>query len=153
MQIDLGDAPAWAALLVSTGSLLIALRATRHAKDSAAASQDSALSARRSADAAERQAEAAEAALPPPPPHVAWRVEWVGGQRYRLRNTGVGVATGVQIDTGKALELIGFEGSLERIPPNGSVSFLITESAEISAPDELLVTWDGQDEPVVVPVP
>ncbi|MFG3300351.1 hypothetical protein [Micromonospora chersina] len=146
MRIDMGDAPAWVALLASVGAILVSLRANRHAKESADA-------ARRSADAAERQAEAAEAALPPPPPQVAWRVEWVNRQRYLLRNIGVGPATGLRIDVRDAHPLVGLNETEEPIPPNGSVSFLISASMGRPAPTELFLTWDGQEEPVAVPVP
>ncbi|MGW3811253.1 hypothetical protein [Micromonospora sp. NPDC005113] len=146
MQLDLGDVPAWAALAVSVGAIVVALRSNRHAKASAAAS-------RRSADAAERQAQAAEAALPPPPPQVSWRVEHVNRQRYVLRNIGVGTATGLRIDVRDGHPLVGLEREEKAIPPNGSISFLIAASMGRPHPTELWLTWDGQDEPVAVPVP
>jgi hypothetical protein len=146
MRIDMGEAPAWVALLVSVGAILVSIRANRHAEESAEAS-------RRSADAAERQAEAAEAALPPPPPKVAWRVEWVNRQRYLLRNIGVGPAARLRIDVRDAHPLVGLKETEEPIPPNGSVSFLITGSMGRPAPTGLWLTWDGQEEPVAIPVP
>ncbi|MEV5765324.1 hypothetical protein AB0L34_12235 [Micromonospora sp. NPDC052213] len=152
MQLDLGDVPAWAALLISAGAVYVATRANRHARDSAAASKDSAGSARRSADAAERQAVAAEAAIPPPPPQVVWQVERVNNKRYLLRNVGVGTATGVQIDVRQAHPLVGLNLGNGTVGPNESVSFLITGSMGRPSPTELWVSWDGQDEPVAVPV-
>jgi hypothetical protein len=146
VQVDLGDVPAWAALLVSAGAVWVATRANRHARESASAAQ-------RSADAAERQAQAAEAALPLPPPDVAWRIEHVNRQRFLLRNIGVGVATGLRIDVRDAHPLAGLVNLDEPVPPNGSVSFLITGSLGKPSPTELWLTWDGHDKPVAVPVP
>ncbi|TDC42076.1 hypothetical protein [Micromonospora sp. KC213] len=152
MQLDLGDVPAWTALVLSGAAVYVATRANRHARDSAAASKDSAGSARRSADAAERQALAAEAAIPPPPPQVAWRVEWVSKQRYLLRNIGVGTATGVKVEVRNAHPLAGLKLGDGTLESNQSVSFLIMGSMGRPAPTELWVSWDGQEEPIAVAI-
>ncbi|MDG4785935.1 hypothetical protein O7626_08345 [Micromonospora sp. WMMD1102] len=145
MNFDVGDVPAWVALIVSVVSVLVAVRATRHARDSAGA-------ARRSADAAERQAAAAEAAVPPPPPAVDWRIVHQQKSRYVLRNVGVETATGVQIQDHDAI-LWAVDEVPTEVPPNAGVPFLIAATMGNPAPDELWVTWDGRSIPVAVPIP
>lgn len=120
--------------------------------------RSSARSSSRSALAAERQAAAAEAAVPPPPPDVAWRVERRSDGpklRHVLINVGVRTATGVQrVLTG---ELIDGQLSLDvgdgRVIPGGELELLVMRLWGGPASRELLLTWDGQSEPVAVPVP
>ncbi|MEU8301144.1 hypothetical protein AB0C04_28130 [Micromonospora sp. NPDC048909] len=153
MRFDLGDVPAWAAIIVSSAAILVALRANRHAKDSAAASQDSAVSSRRSADAAERQATAAEQALPPPPQKVAWRFEYKSRQEYVLRNTGTEAAHDVEIDMNRIECMFHDEMPDDRVVPSGaSVSLIMMATGSGSVPNELWVRWQGQPEWTPVPL-
>jgi hypothetical protein len=127
MHIDMGDVPGWTAFVVSGVAVFVAIRANRHARDSADASKDSAVSARRSADAAERQAEAQEKALPPPPPLVAWEIEHLSKQGYALRNVGLGTAAGVKIDLDRAPAVM-LDDDEDTIPARASLRFLIAPS-------------------------
>jgi hypothetical protein len=149
-DLDLGDAPAWLALLIAVAAVVVALRANHFAKKSSRAAIDSAEHARRSADAAERQALAAEQAVPLPPPDVDWQIEWVTKDRYRLRNTGTGVARGVKVADHGALLWA------DPIPPEigsrAAVEFWVAETAGALAPAELLVSWDGHPAPIAVPL-
>jgi hypothetical protein len=153
MQLDMGDVPGWTAFIISGVAVLVAIRANRHARNSADASKDSAGSARRSADAAERQAVAAEKALPPPPLPVEWKLQHVGRERYALRNAGTATATGVRIDMDRAPAVVLEDEDPVTVLPNASWSFLISPSLDQSHPRELWISWDAQREPVPVPVP
>ncbi|WP_154937218.1 hypothetical protein [Micromonospora palomenae] len=154
MKFDLGDVPAWAALLASVGAIYVATRANRHARDSAAASKDSAVSARRSADASERQAQAAEQALAPSSPQVRWRItRGQGRESYVLRNVGTATATAVQVDltclpTHTVLDL-----GDHVFRPGQAITFWIILAASDDDVQQLWLTWDGQPEAVPVPMP
>jgi len=143
MAIDLGDAATWTGVLLSVGfssaALVVSIHSLRHA--------------RRSADAAERQAIAAEKALPPPPPAVAWQIVHVGRSRFAMYNTGTEPATGVEIDTERATNVVLEHDGKARVSPGAALTFLIAVTMGNPAPQELWVTWDGQPEPVAVPVP
>ncbi|GIJ35012.1 hypothetical protein [Micromonospora sediminimaris] len=135
-------------------ALLVSGWSVRYARASARSADKSAGAAERSADAAERQAAAAEAALPPPPPDVAWSARRDYKDRYLLKNIGTKSATGVEwIKTGDSREdLIHFEPPPGRVLPGGELEFFVIP-AWTDSPTELLITWDGQSEPVAIPIP
>ncbi|RSN12818.1 hypothetical protein DMB42_11610 [Nonomuraea sp. WAC 01424] len=166
-DIDFGDAPAWAALLISIWvwfssrrwqrkNSSIAERSARATEDAAEATKVSADAAVRSANAAEKATALAELASQPPPPpaaKVSWRIQLVQNALYRLRNTGDASASKVNVD--KALT----SGIVEGLPQDaavragGSVEFYIIDVSEEPFPGEIWLTWEGQSEPVPVAVP
>ncbi len=140
-------------------ALIVAILANRNASRSADASPDSAREAKRSADAAERQA-AAEAALPPPPPAVAWKAELRGiarkgkGATFVLRNVGTSTAAGVQVVVPPAHDgLVRPELGSGEVPAHGSFQVVVLGIDQLPDLHELLIAWDGRDEPVQVPLP
>ncbi|MBQ1030387.1 hypothetical protein KBX26_10305 [Micromonospora sp. C97] len=142
-------------IIIAALALLVSGWSVRYARTSAHSADKSAVAAERSADAAERQASAAEAALPPPPPDVAWVTQRAGKSRCLLRNIGTKSATGVRwVKTGGPAE--GFIRSPEEVPrvlSGGEVEFTVIRAYGGAVPAEMLLAWDGQDEPVAVPIP
>ncbi|WP_148710094.1 hypothetical protein [Micromonospora sp. M71_S20] len=139
-----------ATLGIAVAALVVSIASARYSKKSANASDRSAKAAERSAVAAERQAAAAEAALPPPEPPVRWAVRPQGRDGYVMRNMGSDPAFNVKLD-----DRGGFITVLDQhevVQPGESVEFWIVRVAEAVGINEVHVTWDGQDEPVVVPL-
>ncbi|MFJ6198852.1 hypothetical protein [Micromonospora sp. NPDC092111] len=172
--VDWGDAPAWAAFLVSLGSGAIALFALKYAKTSAQASEISAKAAVRQAAAAERQVELAEAAadagVSPPdkrpdswteggnmegaaPPYVAWWVEQRSKNTYVLRNIGTDTAREVEIDQSRIKCVVRCAAKVEEIAPNASTEIFLIPMYGGPKPNELWVRWEGHPEWKAVPVP
>lgn len=158
---------AWVAAVITAGSAVVAVRANRHSKDSVAearrsatASEASASEAKRSADAsirsadaAERQAAAAEAMIPPPPPKVAWTVTRATAAILMLNNVGTEAARNVDVVVpGYDPDLVEVDGSA-LVRPGGRLPVRVVEVAEMPEVVEFHVTWDGQTEPVAVPLP
>ncbi|MEV4707863.1 hypothetical protein [Actinoplanes sp. NPDC049316] len=145
---------------IALAALIVAILANRNASRSADASEDSAREAKRSADAAERQAAAAEAALAPPPPAVAWKAELRStarrgkGATFVLRNVGTSTAAGVRVVVPPAYEaLIRSELESGEVPAHGSFQVVVIGIDQLPDLHELLVAWDGRDDPVHVPLP
>lgn len=141
-------------IIIAALALLVSGWSVRYARTSARSADKSAVAAERSADAAERQAAAAEAALPKPPPDVAWVAQRAGKSRYLLTNVGTKPATGVHwIKTGEPGEgFIRFPEQVARVLPGGEVEFNVIRAYGGAVPTELLLGWDGQDKPVAVPI-
>jgi hypothetical protein len=146
--------------LIALAALIVAILANRNASRSADASQDSAREAKRSADAAERQAAAAEAALPSPPPAVAWKAELRRtaskgkGATFALRNVGSSTAAGVRVVVPSAYDgLVRPELENGDVAAHGSFQVLVIGIDQLPDLHELLITWDGCNEPVQVPLP
>ena len=146
--------------LIALAALIVAMLANRNASRSADASQDSAREAKRSADAAERQAAAAEAALPSPPPAVAWKAELRStarkgkGATFVLRNVGTSTAAGVRTVVPPAYDgLVRSEPGNGEVPAYGSFQVVVLGIDQLPDLHELLIAWDGRDEPVQVPLP
>ncbi|MFI6265334.1 hypothetical protein [Micromonospora sp. NPDC051006] len=133
-----------AAVVISAVALVVSIWGVWHSKRSADASE-------RSASAAERQAKAAEAAVPPPPPSIAWRVEQRGKSYYLLRNVGTEPAERVYVH--KQGGFVRVDDNGRSLRPGESMSFLVIRAAEMIDLQEIRVTWDGQLEPVLVPLP
>jgi hypothetical protein len=91
--------------------------------------------------------------LPLPAPAVAWEIEKMGPEQYRLWNVGTEVATGVAIDMARAPALLDLDLGDGTARPDLPISLVITEYAEAPKPEALRVSWDGQAEPISVPVP
>lgn len=166
MSIQWGDVPAWvggAVAVISAGvATWQASEARKARKESAKWAEDSATASTRSADAADRSADIAErslalqeaAARAAEPSKVAWRVEHVANQMFRLRNVGTDRATGVRVQDRRA------DGQLSRELPDGADiganqahKFVLLTVAEYPTPAEVWITRDGASEPVAVPVP
>lgn len=84
---------------------------------------------------------------------IFWEIEHVRDALYLLRNGGSVIATGVTADPEP------FKGLARQLPKDAavrakeSVEFLLVQVAQESTPHELWLTWDGQQEPVAVPIP
>lgn len=151
---------AWLAAAITVGSVVVAVRANRHSKDavaearrSVAAAESSATEARRSADAADRQADAAEAMIPPAPPKVAWEAARLTQNGYALENVGTETARDVKVSApGFEPEFVIAAGGAV-VGPHGRVSVQVIEVDQTPDLVEFHVTWDGQTEPVAVPIP
>ncbi|KUN93928.1 hypothetical protein AQJ84_28840 [Streptomyces resistomycificus] len=152
--------------------------ALKHSNASADAAKRSADSSDRSAAAAERSAVVDEATLAeirreteerraaeeeaarPRPAFVveaSARQAWDGTQapyrRYILRNTGTGPATNVR---GMLPEQTGVSVNFpfgESLRPGEGYEFTVDEDGRFPPVIAIHLTWDGQDEPVAVPVP
>ncbi|MEU8430360.1 hypothetical protein [Micromonospora sp. NPDC048169] len=175
--VDWGDAPAWAAFLISLGSGAIALIALKYAKTSAQASEISAKAAVRQAAAAERQVELAEAAaeaadsgVSPPGkrpdswteggsmeaavlPYVAWWVEQRSKNTYVLRNIGTDIAREVEIDQSRIQCVVRSATKVDEIPPDASTEIFLIPMYGGPKPNELWVRWEGHPEWKAVPLP
>ncbi|MFF3443634.1 hypothetical protein [Streptosporangium sp. NPDC002721] len=159
-DIDFGDGPAWVALVVSLGAFAVALRGLKWQRRAAEAGEKSADAAVRSANAAEKSAAFAE--LPASQKQkpgaaaagkVSWDIQHVSGALYLLRNTGDDIATGVTADASK---IGGIPRQLPEgaaVRPNESVQFMLVDTWQSPLAHELWLTWDGQEEPVAVPIP
>jgi hypothetical protein len=158
---------AWVAAAITAGSAVVAVRANRHSKDSVAEARRSADAAEvsakeasrsadasvRSADAAERQAVAAEAMVPPEPPKVAWRATRATAAIWMLMNVGSEAARNVDVTVpGWDTDLVEQDGGA-LVRPGGRLQVRAPEVDEMPPLVEFHVTWDGQSEPVVVPIP
>jgi hypothetical protein len=169
-DIDFGDVAAWAAFALSLLTLVSTWvwqrKNAKIAERSAKATEIAAEAAVRSANAAEKTAalaqlpevQAAELSAAPKrrltvQQDVRWKIEPVQGARYLLRNEGTQTATGVTADD------VPFQGLARQLPRDAAVrageslEFLLIQVAQVDTPHELWLTWDGQDEPMAVPIP
>ncbi|MCX5008552.1 hypothetical protein OHB05_39035 [Streptomyces sp. NBC_00638] len=166
-----GDVPAWGALTVAILAAVFSGVALKHSRESAAAAKKSAEAAERSAaadeatlaemrrEASERREAEAEAARPRPALKVervaTTRAMGVRGAsvRYILRNAGTGPA--VNVTTVQA----GEPGQSRSMPfgvslrPGEGHEFEILSAAQLPRLTAIRVKWDGQDEPVALPIP
>lgn len=130
-------------------ALAASQRSADAGEQSAEAAATSATEARRSAEAAEEANRIAARALElSEPPAVAWKIEHYQNSAYNLRNVGTQEATGVTVDTSR------LDGAVRSLPDGATIAagdavrFMV-----ISNPNTLFLTWDGQTEPVGVPMP
>ncbi|MEV4033414.1 hypothetical protein [Streptomyces umbrinus] len=147
-----GDAPGWAACLIAAGALWVSWQARRDGRASVAAAERSAAAAEHTLEdqrreAQERRSAAAEAARP----RAELRIEYMGKSNYRLRNCGDATAADI-VDTTGAGAVDGWPVPLA-LRPGEAHAFMICGDFETREPSQLLVTWDGQEEPVCLPVP
>jgi hypothetical protein len=100
-----------------------------------------------------RQALAAEAMVPAPPPKVAWKVTRATANIYMLNHTGTEAARNVDVTVpGWDPELVEQDGGA-LVRPGGRLPVRVTDADEMPDLVEFHVTWDGQADPVVVPLP
>lgn len=150
--MEWGDVPGWAAFVVALVAVEISRKAYKQGKRSADAAVRSAAAAEQTLadqrrEAAERRAAEAEAARP----RVKLRIEYMSKNNYRLRNWGDAAATNI-----KNAEPC---GAVDEWPeplslhPREAHPFMIAGDYDNKEPTQIRVTWDGQEEPVILPVP
>lgn len=99
-----------------------------------------------------RQTLAAEASIPAPSPPVDW-VVLRSDEMLLLRNVGTDTATGVRID-GSQHYSVQLWDKTGIVRSKGSIPFqvyVVWSSGHQC--NEVPVIWDGQDKPVLVPIP
>lgn len=179
--MDMGDVPAWAALVVSVGAVIVSLLARRdgnraataaensvkEAKRSSDAAEQSVGEARRSGDAAERSARVAEETLADQRreaaerraaeeeasrPRAELRIRHQTKAKWILVNEGTGPANNiVLVDEVPALVGTWSEGA--SLPPRDALEFMMAGAMGAPLPSVIRVKWDGQEEPVPLLVP
>jgi hypothetical protein len=164
--MELGDMATWATAVIAAIAIVFSYLAHREARTSRKSNdkwqQTNAEAAVRSANAAEQaltlQMQATKQVTGPAPSaqtptEITWRLERPQKNRFVLRNTGSGMATGVTIDPDQ------FGGFARQLPKGvavrkgASTEFLVLTANGHPHPNEIWVTWDGVDEPVALPVP
>ncbi|MFD4258220.1 hypothetical protein ACFWR9_11465 [Streptomyces sp. NPDC058534] len=79
------------------------------------------------------------------------RIDAASGDNYRLRNWGNAAATGIRnVEPCGAVD--DWPDSLS-LRPGEAHPFMIAGDYDNQEPTQIRVTWDGQQEPVVLPVP
>ncbi|MGY3206342.1 hypothetical protein [Streptomyces sp. TE5632] len=79
------------------------------------------------------------------------RVEYMDGDTYRLRNWGDATATNV-VNTEPCPAVVDWAAPLT-LQPGEAHPFMIAGDYDNPAPTQLAVAWDGQEDPVILPVP
>ncbi|MFE1230294.1 hypothetical protein [Streptomyces sp. NPDC058745] len=153
--MDWGDAPAWGALLLSAVAFIVSLKARGDGKRAADAAEQSATDGRRSADAAVRGVEIANTSLQlqldSVRPRVELQIKRAGSGVYQVENVGRAPATGLALHADDEQDVHWDEPLGETLLP-GDLRLLSFQAAG-SPLRRLRFTWEGQAEPVVVPVP
>lgn len=166
-QLDYGDVAAWVAIVVSIGAWVVAWRGLKWQRRAALATEKATEAAIRSANAAEKSAALSERAAElqevqvseirraprKKPGDIAWKIEYDHGARYRLRNVGTRTATGVTADPEPFGGLARYLPEDAAVRAGESLEFLLIPVGQMTTPGELWLTWDGQEEPVAVPIP
>ncbi|MFI2031859.1 hypothetical protein [Streptomyces buecherae] len=145
--MDMGDLPAWVALGLSAAALAVSYaygKRSADAADESAAAAVASLALQR-AEAEERR-RAAE-------PKVDLVLEHIQGTRYRVRNRGAATAPVVQfLDQGRPY-LFDWPRDGVTIAADDSHPLTMAGAGSQRMPVRLLVTWEGQDEPVPLQIP
>ncbi|WP_157225157.1 hypothetical protein [Nocardia thailandica] len=130
-------------------ALAAAERAATAGEKSAESADKAAGEAQRSADAAEESNRIAARALElSEPPAVAWQIESTPSGTYYLRNVGTREATGVTADSSRTPARRHALPENVTVAAGDAVRFMTS-----NPPASLFLTWDGQTEPVAVPMP
>ncbi|MFE0855034.1 hypothetical protein [Streptomyces mutabilis] len=150
--MEWGDVPGWAAFVVALVAVEISRKAYKQGKRSADAANRSATAAEQTLadqrrEAAERRAAEAEAARP----KVKLRIEYISGETYALRNVGNAPAVGI-VGVEHDPDRVDLWPNPLRLDPQEAHEFMMYDSAGASVPTHLRVRWDGQEEPVTLPV-
>ncbi|MFE7754296.1 hypothetical protein [Streptomyces sp. NPDC057429] len=170
---ELGDVPAWAAFVLAAIALVFSIRAQKDGRKSANAAVESVAAAKASVeearlsriaseksatvaaetladqrrDAAERRAAEEEASRP----RVELRIEYRSGSVFHLINQGRARA--------EHIRTVGDYPSMTTWPDNLSLGeneshrFMMMGDMVNRVPAMVRFVWDGQDEPVSLPVP
>ncbi len=147
MNPDWGDAPAWAAFVLSIVAVVISWRGQRRAN---AAAERSALAAEQALAIQQRQAAEAAASAAPKPVFVVERGLYA---QYLLRNVGTAAATGVTVDPASLPDGAQDIPSGTQVAVGAAVTMILAGSLAGRFPTELMVKWDGQTDSVAVPLP
>lgn len=154
MAINWGDAPAWAAFVISIGAAGMAFRGLKWQRMSAEATVKSANAAEKATALTELMVKSQLAGKPDA--HQGRDVEWKlerTKDRFILRNVGAAIATGVNVG-GEGVARVSSQLPTDAaVRPGESVSFMMAGSLAYAVPDEIEVTWGGHPEPVILPVP
>lgn len=153
-------AVAVAALLTAYGAWRAGHRSAKATEDSASAARDSAAEAKRSADAAEGataaavqgvQIAAASLALQQEAvkPRVRLTIKRDRPGLFLLRNEGDAPAVGLALHADDIPHVQAHDAWGESLPRNDSRELVLLEA---DRPASLRFTWEGQDDPVRVPV-
>lgn len=159
MRMNWGDIATWAtagvALLFGASAFGISLRSLRWERSSAEAAVRSAEAAERANRLTAMLLERDHLVVRPesPPKDISWQIERPSKYRFVLRNVGTAIADNVTIDPNSAPAVARALPSAATIQPGSSAEFVMIGAMGSPIPNELWVSWDGQPEPVAVPVP
>lgn len=140
-----GDGASIAAAVVAVIAAVAAGRQAVHARTAAEAAEKSAAIAQDALALEQARFEAEH-------PSIAFEVEHVSGDKYRLKNTGRETATGVSVTANSPLTRDLPAGITLR--PGEAASFFIFGALQAPVPDAVSVQWDGHNQPPLsVPIP
>ncbi|MEU6653718.1 hypothetical protein ABZ904_30865 [Streptomyces sp. NPDC046900] len=169
-----GNIATWVGIVIT---MVISLVTRRDAQRQAEIAEEANIAGQAQVEAAERRAIAVEEGLskalkllaqaqnattPPQPlatpelsgrPAVGWDLQRRGKHAYLLRNGGAETATGVHLDRNRTTAIVRNVPENATVRPGESVQFLMVPTFGHPLPGEVWVTWDGQAEPVAVPLP
>lgn len=160
--MELGDWATWATALFAALALVISYLAHREARANRKSNEkwqevnaEAAMHSAKAAEQAQTFVEAlhakTEARAEQEARQVRWAIERTAKNVLILRNDSDNTATGVTID-GDQFNGLGRKLPKDAtIPGHGSVEFLVISVGE--RPYEALITWDGQEGPVTIPIP
>ncbi|MGW3245582.1 hypothetical protein [Streptomyces sp. NPDC001070] len=158
-------------------TLFISLATRRDAKRQAQIGEEANIASQAQVEAAERRAIAVEdnlaqalkllaqsqnattplqpLATPDPSgrPEVGWDLQRRGAHAYLLRNWGASTATGVHLERRRTTAIVRNLPENATVRPGESLQFLMVPTFGHPLPGEVWVKWDGQAEPVAVPLP
>ncbi|MFJ6862453.1 hypothetical protein [Streptomyces werraensis] len=152
-SMNWGDAPAWAAFVVSVGALGVSIKARSDGKRSADAAEKSAavaedaLTHQRQMDA-ERRAAEDEANRP----RAMLSCEHAHKAKWQLINHGTAIATNVRVTEAVGAMHRPWPENLT-LAPGEVYDFLMAGSMQEPLPSVIRVVWDGQEDPVPLRVP
>lgn len=150
--ISWGDAPGWVALIVAIWAAWTSHKARKVGDRSAVASERSAAAAEGALEDQRRQAAEQRAAEEHAVrPRVQLLIEQRGKERYALRNEGNVAAENIVCLTESGALLEWPDGL--RLEPGERHPFITAPSFGDREPTRLQFTWDGQADPVTVPMP
>ncbi|WP_053666502.1 hypothetical protein [Streptomyces sp. MMG1121] len=169
-----GNIATWVGLVIT---MVISLITRRDARRQADIAEEANIASQAKVEAAERRAIAVEDSLaealkllaqaqngttppqllatpePSGRPAVGWDLQRRGKHAYLLRNGGAETATGVHLDRHRMSAIVRNVPENATVRSGESVQFLMVPSLGHPLPGEVWVKWDGQEEPVAVPLP
>ena len=86
-------------------------------------------------------------------PAVGWDLQRRGTHAYLLRNWGASTATGVHLERKRTTAIVRNLPENATVRPGESLQFLMVPTFGHPLPGEVWVKWDGQAEPMAVPLP
>ncbi|MDX2642214.1 hypothetical protein PV341_01195 [Streptomyces sp. PA03-1a] len=169
-----GNIATWVGIVIT---LLISLATRRDANRQAQIAEEANIASQAQVEAAERRAIAVEdnlaqalkllaqsqnattplqsLATPDPAgrPAVGWDLQRRGTHAYLLRNWGASTATGVHLERKRTTAIVRNLPENATVRPGESLQFLMVPTFGHPLPGEVWVKWDGQAEPMAVPLP